>query len=89
MSPREVADQLSVREFVKLCAAIDVARPVVKTKCGSASGSGYYQVSGGKLVRRFDVVKIEVEVVQKKVRRKLVTVDVEGESVLLRFDVAA
>lgn len=70
LTPREIADQLSIREFVALCGLLDKKRPAVT----ALQGSGPQTIAGGKIVRRFDVLDV-----QRHLRGAVtVLVEVEG-----------
>jgi hypothetical protein len=81
LTPREVSEALSIKEFTHLCAALDVARPVTTVGLMHGDGSKFQQVAGGKLVRKFDVLAVERE------EGKLYVTCDAGE--VLRIEVAA
>lgn len=82
LSPKEVSETLSLREFLRLCATVDIERPTTQMAFRHGSGTDTQTTAGGKVFRRFDVLQIERE--DKKL---YVTISLDTEN--LRCEVIA
>lgn len=82
--PRELARLLTLREWLRLCEAVDVTPAARAIMSRHGDGSDVQTVAGGKVACRFDVLKIE-----RLEDRVVVTLELEGSKEPRRCELRA